>query len=99
MTWTLRLYDASDVEIAVVTADPYDWTVTHPNSGWDDLKHSLRHLADGYEMGIRETTYDGWRFHDQIATNRSETPKDHLEYVQENVLGADGVESTTLKDE
>lgn len=99
MPLTLRLYDADGVEIAWVRADPYKWEITHPDSGWNGLEVSIAAKEDGSEMG--QLPLEGERFsgHSETLTYHDETPKDHLEWAQENLKFVDRVGSTTLVDE
>ena len=101
MVWTLRLYDESGTEIAWVTADPYEYAMTHPDTTKYRFKESsLAVSAEGVapvhsppveteDMTIR---HDG---EERIDS----TPKSHLEYVRDQQLKAPDVDSATLIDE
>jgi hypothetical protein len=93
VTWTLRVYDSDGVEIAWVRADPYECEITHPDSGWEGVRDTLRNMESGDER-VGDVHLDGYVFHD-------DDPKEHLEWVQENMVpGPDAdIDSTTLKDE
>lgn len=99
VTWTLRLYDTDDMEIAWIRADPYGWEITHPDPGWSELEVSIAAKEDGSEMSQLPLEGDGFSGHSERLTYHDETPKDHLEWVQENIQFADGVDSTMLFDE
>lgn len=99
VTWTLRLYDAEDVEIAWILADPYEWEITHPDPGWNGLEVSIAANEDGSEMGPLPLEGRGFSGRFETLMYHDETPKDHLGWVQETLESADGVASTTLVDE
>lgn len=102
MTWTLRLYDGDGVEVAWVTADPYEWSITYPKTDgrWDGLRVSL----EGHERGAEalppevieteklELVLERVKFH-------RDTPQEHLEWVKENVTTREQIASASLTDE
>jgi hypothetical protein len=103
VTWTLRLYDSEGIEIAWVRADPYEWEITHPDesSARFDVEAEIAGLADAHERvgGNPEMATAEWRLVSSRFVYHGETPKEHLEWVEENMQYADGVESTVLTDE
>ncbi|MFC3958661.1 hypothetical protein [Halovivax cerinus] len=100
MPLALRLYDSDGAEIAKVTADPYEFEITHPDAGWDGLRHSLSVKADGVEQLPGESvTVDGVTLPHERFAFHERNPKNHLEYVRENVQYHSDVGSVSLIDE
>lgn len=106
MTWVLRLFDDSGVEIAVVTADPWEWELTYPG----DYEHEDRlslflegkstgeepvHVPDEYI----ETESGTFRLHTDAISTHDDTPREHLEWTRDDAVGWYGVASAELADE
>lgn len=101
MTWTLRLFDADGVEVGWVTADPYEWKITHPTPDeYDRLRPSL----SGWEKPTdctQKVTFEGdekWLVLEPFPSNINPDPKEHLEMIQD-VYDGSYVASTALTDE
>lgn len=99
MPLTLRLYDADDVEIAWIRADPYEWEMTHPDPGWDRLDRSIATKEDATEMFSLPLETDQFSGHFDCLRTHDETPRDHLEWAQENLEARPDVDSTMLINE
>lgn len=101
MTWILRFYDDSGVEIGYVEKpdrDTYSVFVTHPSSGWSDFETRLQRLdrlalpEPDIETDLPMGTLDTGPMLDRL------NPKSHLEIIQ-NEFCHPGVASTELNDE
>jgi hypothetical protein len=103
MTWTLRLYDQEGVEIAWIRADPYEWEITHPDTAWAqfNVDAKIAGLADARERvgGNPEFVNAEGRMYSSQFVYHGETPKEHLEWVEEQMQLAESVASTVLTDE
>lgn len=102
MTWTLRLYDGDRIEIGWVTAAPYEWEITHPNTDadWDGIHVSL----EGYERGKEPVHIDDinageFRLHFDGSIRHDGDPQEHLEYVRDEMLKDSEVDLVSLTDE
>lgn len=102
MTWTLRLYDGNGIEIGWVTADPYEWGITYPDTDADWL--GVRVELEGYGNGKEALSGEEVRAHgcsvrfDRVKYH-NDTPKSHLEWVRDEMLKGAEVESVSLADE
>lgn len=101
MTWTLRLYDEYDVEIAYVTADPYEYTMTHPGDGWDKLERHIDACRVGLEneSGPDTPEFESQDFEMDISRRRYHEGKSLLELAQNELHNEPGVARTELNDE
>lgn len=100
MTWTLRLFDDDGVEIAWVTADPYEYEITHPDAGWDSLRLSLEGKERGEEaLEPTEIHAEDFRITIDNSIRHDRTPEDHLSWIRDEVVARSDVESATITDE
>jgi hypothetical protein len=106
VTSVLRLFDERGVEIAMVTADPFEWTITHPDESeeWDRLSVSLEGKSTGEEPvhipdEYIETDAGTFRLHTDAISTHDDTPREHLEWTRDGVMGLYGVASVELADE
>jgi hypothetical protein len=103
MTWTLRLYDGSDVEIAWVRADPFEWKITHPDgtAAWQSVNDHIYYHIDAKQRvgGNPEAITEEGRLYSSKFVYHGETPKEHLEWVRDGMVGFKGVTSAILEDE
>lgn len=105
MTWILRLYDDTSLEIGWVSVDDggsYSFEITHQGSGWSGLKTSISGWKTIYgEMDTdpvdrnSEITF----YVDPAPIQDTLTPKEHLKRVQEAVESRSDVVDSVLNDE
>lgn len=103
VTWTLRVYNGTDEEIGWVTADPYEYEITHPD-GTDIVRNGENLDVAGifggsqkpYEIGFTTVAGDSTRTADFLEFD---SPKDHLEYVRDRIDRSVSDVAFTLKDE
>jgi len=100
MTWTLRFYDENGDEIAYVEKpdrETYNVVVTHPDSGWDEFRHTLAAKERVHvDVDVGPIHPGGWIDHGPQRVKLE--PEEHLEAVKEHTYHP-AVDSTTLADE
>jgi hypothetical protein len=103
MTWTLRLHDDNGVEIGWITPDPYEHAITHPDGeeAWDEVKFKFRNSQHPVQGGGPEFLESGQEIYTQRfdTLNISGDGKKHGEWLEDECLAIDGVESAVLADE
>jgi len=105
MTWTLRLYDGTDTEVAVVTKTDdgtYSYSVTNADPEWDDYGVELSGWRKVWSDSGGPTEVQGPKFrliNDPSHIEGTLTPKEHLERIQDDFGSRPEVGSTTLADE
>ena len=101
MTWTLRLLDEDGVEVAWVTAVPYEYEVTHPDSEKYD---GVRPVLEGWgrpsddSNAVAMQTDEFRLILDSFPGNIDPDSLGHLEMIQDDLVGT-YVNSTTITDE
>jgi len=102
MTWTLRLYDETDVEIGYVEKpdkETYNVYITHPDSGWDEFESYMGSFERvNFDEEIGHPFKDlGWP--DEFGPmDVKEEPETHLQKVQTEIEFP-AVARTELNDE
>lgn len=101
MTWTLRFYDGDGVEIGYVEKpdrDTYNWSITHPDSGWEQFEYTLRSFTTLEDQGdYSDMESPLWQADHGPRAYKAE-PETHLRMVQDR-LSYDGVADSVLRDE
>jgi hypothetical protein len=101
MTWILYFYDAEDVEIGWVKADPYEFEVTHPDGPdvYSGVRYRLRKLENPTKVGGFSEVIGRWTMASQQLVHLDLSGKEHLDYIETEISSIDGIGSTALVDE
>jgi hypothetical protein len=98
INWKLRYFDTEGVEIGWVTADPYDYAITHPDGekAWSFLLVPWSVYEEPVKASAHyEQTPEGLMMSD-VQNYLDLNPKEHLEFIEEETTPRDEIGSTTL---
>jgi hypothetical protein len=87
MTLTLRIYDESGTEIVWVTANPYDYEITHPDGTGTRKIDFLDYLLDVYAVPEERGHANINGFQTQTAKFLDLSEREHLEYIVNEIDG------------